>query len=254
VVIAIIAILAALLLPALNRAKLKGQGIHCMNNLRQLGLGWQMYAHDNSDILLGPLPDAPSHPCWVDGVFDQVPDGVVNATLLNSVAWPNIQSIPSFHCCADLSRLFSGGQLLPRVISYSMNCFFGPPSGWADTSGQGKYQSMLKMGDIVGRSPSDIYTILDEHQNSINDCHFDPFTDLLSYGNQPWLDMPSGRHGSAAGLAFADSHAEIHKWQTPGMTATLSSPDGSTPRQLPYTGPVALVDYQWLTNHIAPRQ
>src|SRR5664280_1976013 len=52
VVIAIIAILAALLLPALGRAKLKAQGIQCMNNHRQLCLAWRMYTEDNSDVLL----------------------------------------------------------------------------------------------------------------------------------------------------------------------------------------------------------
>ena len=44
VVIAIIAVLAALLLPALTRAKLKAQGIQCMNNHRQLALAWRMYS------------------------------------------------------------------------------------------------------------------------------------------------------------------------------------------------------------------
>ena len=250
VVIAIIAILAALLLPALNRAKLKGQGIHCMNNLRQLGLAWQMYAHDNNDTLLGPLPDAPKHPCWVDGGFDTVPDGVTNATLLNSVAWPYVQAIPAFHCCADPSKLWGKG-LQPRVISYAINCFFGSPSGWVHTSGGNSYSSMLKMGDMVRPGPSDLYTILDEHQNSINDCHFDPFVDLTHYNSQIWLDMPSARHGGAAGLAFADGHSEIHKWRTPGMTTTIIGPNGDTPRQPPLTGPVALADYQWMTNHIA---
>ncbi|HZI33172.1 MAG TPA: prepilin-type N-terminal cleavage/methylation domain-containing protein [Candidatus Binatia bacterium] len=49
VVIAIIAILAALLLPALARAKQKGQQAVCLSNLRQIGLGFQMYLNDNAD-------------------------------------------------------------------------------------------------------------------------------------------------------------------------------------------------------------
>src|SRR2546425_11759645 len=53
VVIAIIAILAALLLPALNRAKCKGQGILCMNNHRQLLLAWKLYSDENRDELVG---------------------------------------------------------------------------------------------------------------------------------------------------------------------------------------------------------
>src|SRR5438045_9797641 len=51
VVIAIIAILAAMLLPAMARAKQKGQGIQCMSNHRQLTLAWRMYADDSRDML-----------------------------------------------------------------------------------------------------------------------------------------------------------------------------------------------------------
>src|SRR5882724_5029543 len=62
VVIAIIAILAAMLLPALSKAKLKAQGIQCLNNLRQLELGWLMYAHDNRDFIPGDKwPDEANH-------------------------------------------------------------------------------------------------------------------------------------------------------------------------------------------------
>src|SRR5207237_2289267 len=55
VVIAIIAILAAMLLPALSRAKIKAQMIQCMNNSRQLTIGWRMYNEDNGEVILGSL-------------------------------------------------------------------------------------------------------------------------------------------------------------------------------------------------------
>src|ERR1039457_4726664 len=53
VVIAIIAILAAMLLPALSKAKQKGQQAYCISNVKQLGLGMLMYIGDSSDVYAG---------------------------------------------------------------------------------------------------------------------------------------------------------------------------------------------------------
>src|SRR2546421_5642177 len=75
VVIAIIAILAAMLLPALNKAKLKATGVHCMGNLKQLQLAWTMYADDHNDYLVGnhwqdEANRVPNVGDWVSGWLD----------------------------------------------------------------------------------------------------------------------------------------------------------------------------------------
>src|SRR5688500_7057002 len=59
VVIAIIAILAGMLLPALAKAKLKTQGIKCMNNGKQMMLAWRLYAEDNDELLVKSLDGGP---------------------------------------------------------------------------------------------------------------------------------------------------------------------------------------------------
>jgi len=249
VVIAIIAILASLLLPALAKAKQRAQGVHCMNSSRQLGLAWIMYAEDHRDLALG----AASDPEWVAGTWDRVPDGVELRTLTNSPTWPYVTSPAAFRCAADPSKLRHQGRLQPRVISYSVNGFIGPPTPWQLDDNQ--YRSVIKTGDLTDPGPSNILVLVDEHENSINDAQFDAFDSYKAHGNQAFADAVSGRHGNASGVLFADAHAEIHKWRTPGLSKTLRNPDGSTPRPYPFMdslGPAVIQDFIWFTNHIAP--
>jgi prepilin-type N-terminal cleavage/methylation domain-containing protein/prepilin-type processing-associated H-X9-DG protein len=252
VVIAIIAILAGMLLPALSKAKAKAAGIHCMNSLRQVGLGWQMYANDNKDVALGPL-SAAGQPGWCDGLYDQVPDGITNRILAKSPTYAYINSAAAFRCAADRSMMRYNGKLLPRVISYAANAFLGPASGYAQ--GATRYRSVARLTDMTTPGPTGIYILLDEHENSINDAHYFPFSDLNRYNRNPWLDAPSGRHGNAGGFSFADGHSEIHKWKTGGLTRVIKAADGSTPRpypDLPFIGASEEIDYCWMTNHVAP--
>jgi prepilin-type N-terminal cleavage/methylation domain-containing protein/prepilin-type processing-associated H-X9-DG protein len=249
VVIAIIAILAGMLLPALAKAKQRAQGIHCMNNSKQLGLAWLLYADDNREVALGP--NTPPKP-WVEGSWDN-PTGADPRIITNSPTWPYAKSMQSFRCAADPSKLRVGGKLVPRVISYAANAFMGPPTSW--TQGAAGRKSVVKLSDISGPGPSDIFVLIDEHENSINDAHYFSFQNFVQLANQRWLDAPSGRHGNACGVVFADSHSQIIKWRTPGLSKTMKAADGSTPRpypDLPFIGNAALQDWAWMTNHSAP--
>ncbi len=250
VVIAIIAILASMLLPALSNAKLRAQGIHCMNSSKQLGLAWLMYADDNKDAALGP--NSQPKP-WVEGAWDQADTGTNPRILTNSPTWPYVNTLQAFRCAADPSMLRSGGKLLPRVISYAANAFMGPPTSW--TQGAVNRKSVQKLGDMTGPGPTEIFVLIDEHENSINDAHYFSFSNFGAHGNQAWLDAPSGRHGNACGAVFADGHSEIIKWKTPGLSKRQKSTDGSTPRpypDLPFLGRAAVQDWTWMTNHSAP--
>src|SRR5689334_22895789 len=88
VVIAIIAILAAMLIPVLAKAKTKSQGISCMNNLRQMMLGWRMYPDDFNDLLLASLDVDPGQRrvIWVTGNLDFNPGNRSNWDVNQDVA------------------------------------------------------------------------------------------------------------------------------------------------------------------------
>ena len=224
VVIAIIAILAALLLPALARAKLKAQGVYCMNNHRQLLLAWRMYVEDNGEV----LPFVKHGPYeWVGGWLDYSANRDnwdVDYNLKSSILWPYCgKSAAIFKCPGDKSVVSVGGKSLPRVRTMSMLNWVGGrgegrPMNWSGTGTGGAptdYRIYRRSSDFVNPGPSQTFVFLDEREDSINDGMF--VVDMLVYPTktESIVDYPASYHGGAGGFSFADAHSELKKWTSP---------------------------------------
>jgi len=223
VVIAIIAILAGMLLPALAKAKTKAHGIKCLNNLKQLQLVWQLYADDNKDRVVSSGYTAPVEPtAWVDGWLDFNPGNPDNTNSLvlqdpeRSKFAFYLTAVDVYKCPADRSNI--GG--IPRVRSMGMSQAYAGPGDWLDPAGFGanaqseKYRTFFKTAEILDPGPSQCYVLLDEHPDSINAGGFANMM-VESPNAARIIDFPASFHNGAAGISFADGHAEIRKWVDP---------------------------------------
>ena len=227
VVIAIIAILAALLLTALSKAKAKGQGIACLNNLKQLQFAWFMYAGDHSEQLVYNSDNAPGEPTgWVMGWLRTAQDATNVNLLKQGLLWDYNKSLPTYKCPADRSTAVEAdGKEYPRVRSISMNGNMNGNS-WYTVATASTYFTYRKYPDIVRPSPAAAFVFLDEHPDDIDDGYF--LVNLTTHSG--WGNMPANYHNGACGFSFADGHAETKKWRDPATLAIHPPPAPMSPR------------------------
>jgi prepilin-type processing-associated H-X9-DG protein len=222
VVIAIIAILASMLLPALARAKSKAHGIKCLSNLKQLQLAHLLYPDDNNDYLTKPGNRRDEPYAWVAGWLDYSPSNPDNTNKLDLLDparakfAPYIPSAEVYKCPADFSYVTIRGQKIARVRSMGMSQAMGGPGEWLPpgssmSANQSLYKVYLKSSDFALPGAAQLYVLLDEHPDSINAGGFANMM-VENPSAARIIDYPASYHNGAAGITFADGHAEIKKW------------------------------------------
>jgi len=245
VVIAIIAILAALLLPVLSRAKQRAQGVMCLNNGKQMMLAMTLYSGENNDFF-PPNPDdgntIPGYN-WCSGQAGINGADEFNTDILKDPTRSLLikylgGNVAVFRCPADFR---AGGQ--PAARTFSMNQAVGtidpqsdlnpqagpsslspPHSGvpnlsvngpWLNNQGNHRRNSPWftygKASDIRAPSPSSLWVLVDEDANGLNDAAF-----AFGMEQATWYDAPGIYHNGGCGFAFADGHSETHHWLSKG--------------------------------------
>ena len=191
VVIAIIAILMAILMPTLNRAREQGKRAACLNNLRQMMIAWTAYADDNDDKVVHA--NTGRNDAWVrwpgHGASEQERiDGITSGLL-----YPYCPNIRLFKCPTGIR-----GEVVTYAIVDAMNGYDGIPG----TKNLMIYQRMQI------KRPNERVVFLDEGRLSPNSW-------TIWYDQERWWDQITARHGDGTNFSFADGHSEYWKWKDP---------------------------------------
>lgn len=202
VVIAIIAILAALLLPVLSKSKDKAHQTACLNNLRQISLGFNLYCADSNDQFPAPGSKQEYGPQPEDWIWWQFGRGVSQSAIARFIGNFN----PAlFTCPADQrARSLQPQGALPAepyrysysLTSYSLEEGVNPGLSTIITKTRQVYPFLTAR--IM--NPSAKIMLVEESNLTINDPRWVPNHDTIS-----------SRHRAKGNLAFADGHIELKR-------------------------------------------
>jgi prepilin-type processing-associated H-X9-DG protein len=202
--------LAALLLPALSRAKAQAQSTQCLSNLKQLQTGWQMYIGDSGNVAAPNMYDpsdssittSPSLPgSWVLG---NAQSDQTSSNIQAGVLFTYVKSAGVYHCPSDGSTVV-GMPGLTRFRSYSMSIDFNSVPG-INMFGPNPVTTLSSLTNTSG-----LFLFLDENEWSIDDGVFG----IYPAPNTEWCNLVSDRHLQGANLSFVDGHAQRWRWRWP---------------------------------------
>ena len=278
VVIAVIALLAAILLPALAKAKSQARTTSCLNNKRQLAVAWLMYAQDSRDWLAyntcsywylgsgGGMPDAPN---WVTSYMDWTTrDYSTNLAGLNedtnsSMAANLAHDAAPYHCPED-TFLTSAQKALgwsQRARSVSMNYVMGDgitEDGEAKSLGNRVDYStgpgpqvytshfFIRITDLAAIGTSMACVFLDEHPDSIS--YSPAFLVIYNPTQILWRQLPGSYHDGGCTFAFADGHEEYKKWLVPQTCVPITYANWDYSFS-PFPMGNDLRDWNWFAHH-----
>jgi len=233
VVIAIIAILAAILLPALNKARERGRAASCINNLKQIGMGWLRYADDNDSV---PLPaylpasgfrDAHSPGqgnAWIEyalytNLFGATDSGDKIKTKTDRTDYSDpVAMCPAAEASSEAELLWGTAHLFTFRTSYAYNAYINIRTKLASSpTSHDKYRYLGKLTEMT--KPGVSMVVVDDWRKSLKDTISSSVRSSNSiksfesggsgYNNIYACVGDYGAHGRQAGTLFGDGHAEI---------------------------------------------
>jgi prepilin-type processing-associated H-X9-DG protein/prepilin-type N-terminal cleavage/methylation domain-containing protein len=192
VVIAIIAILASMLLPALNQAKQKAKGVTCLNNLKQQGIAAYMYEDDNEGYFV------------INNGKNWWPDVMYQGEYLPIIE--NVMTCPSLRLDDDWRNGIQWNWR-HRVYGVAMDDKWNPRKGWKRRYDPDSITVQLSQIE----DPGEFFYIADTGQFHTNGSAADgKFKQHLGF---QWHKSPGGihtRHSSGANMWYVDGHAKLH--------------------------------------------
>ena len=261
VVIAIIALLTAILMPALSAAKQQAGSAVCLMNEKQLVLAWLMYAEDNDFIMCGPMTGITGSPRydWVGPPRDLVSGDAKTSNFTaeeeirgieTGTLYPYYKKAKLMNCPTDKRSVraptYPGYGGTGGYRTYSLPYHLNAPAA-ALTSRYGAAAGadrLVRMTDI--KNASSTYIVVEENDNrdyNMDAWAFDPYQFIL-------IDTIAVFHNNVTMFGYADGHSAKKTWEDP-RTQRWSNEirNGSRYPDMAGLSDADNVDIRWLATH-----